>query len=47
MILDQVSFLDCLVFLLFLLPQLLLHVNIFEILICIRQALPFFCECIR
>ena len=46
MILDQISFLDCLVFLFFLLPQLLLHVNIFELLICIVQALPFFCECL-
>lgn len=44
MILDQISYLDCVVFLIFLAPQLILHVNIFELLICIVQTLPFFCE---
>lgn len=44
MILGQISYLDCLVFLLFLAPQLLLRVNIIELLICIVRALPFFCE---
>lgn len=44
MILDQISYLDCFVFLVFLAPQLLLRVNIFELLICTVQALPFFCE---
>ena len=44
MILGQISYLDCLVFLLFLVPQLLLRVNIIELLTCIVQALPFFCE---
>ena len=43
MILGQISYLDCLVFLFFLAPQLLLNVNIFELLICVGQALPFFC----
>ena len=47
MILDQISYLDCLVFLVFLAPQLLLRVNIFELLVCIVQALPFFCEDLR
>ena len=41
MILGQISYLDCLVFLLFLAPQILLQVNIFELLSCIIQALPF------
>ena len=45
MILDQISYFDCFVFLVFLAPQLLLHVNVFELLICIVQALPFFREC--
>ena len=44
MILGQISYLDCIVFLVFLAPQLLFRVNIFEVLICIIQALPFFCE---
>ena len=42
MILDQISYLDCLVFLVFLAPQLLLRVNIFELLSCVFKALPFF-----
>ena len=44
MILDQISYLDCLVFLFFLAPQLLLRVNIFELLFYIVRALPFLCE---
>ena len=44
MILDRISYFDCLVFLVFLAPQLLLRVNIFELLICVFQALPFFCK---
>lgn len=44
MILDQISYLDCFVFLIFLAPQLLLRVNVVELLVCILQALPFFCE---
>lgn len=44
MILDQISYLDCLVFLVFLAPQLLLRVNVVELLVCILQALPFVCE---
>ncbi|KAF6225071.1 hypothetical protein HO133_010266 [Letharia lupina] len=42
MILDQISYLDCLVFLFFLTPQLLLRVSVFELLVCVVQALPFF-----
>ena len=42
MILNRISYLDCFVFLVFLAPQLLLRVNIFELLICVFQALPFF-----
>lgn len=41
MILGQISYLDCLVFLIVLAPQLLLHVNIIELLICFLKALPF------
>lgn len=41
MILGQVSLLDCLVFLVFLAPQLLFHVNTVELLSCIFYALPF------
>ena len=46
MILGQISYLDCFVFLFFLAPQLLLHINLLELLVCILQALPFFCECL-
>ncbi|KAI9055594.1 hypothetical protein LZ554_000540 [Drepanopeziza brunnea f. sp. 'monogermtubi'] len=41
MILGQVSWLDCLVFLLFLAPQLLVHVGFFPTLFCGLRALPF------
>lgn len=41
MILGQISYLDCLAFLVFLAPQLLLHINIIELIICILKALPF------
>lgn len=41
MILGQISWLDCLVFLLFLAPQLLFHVGFFATLICGLNALPF------
>lgn len=44
MILGQISYLDCIVFLIFLAPQLLLQINTFELLLCIIQALPFFCK---
>ena len=44
MILTQISYLDCVVFLIFLAPQLLLRVNLFELLVCILKALPFFCK---
>lgn len=42
MFLDQISYLDCLVFVFFLAPQLLLRVNVFELFVCIFRALPFF-----
>lgn len=44
MILGQISYLDCLVFLVFLAPQLLLRVNPFELFVCVIQALPFLCK---
>ena len=40
--LGQISYLDCLVFLIFLAPQLLIQINIFELAYCILSALPFF-----
>lgn len=44
MILGQISYLDCFVFLFFLAPQLLLHVNIFELIACVLTAVPFVCK---
>jgi hypothetical protein len=41
MILGQVSYLDIIAFLLFLAPQLLLHVGFFGTLACGLRALPF------
>ena len=41
MILGQVSWLDCFVFLIFLAPQLIIHVGFFATLSCGLQALPF------
>jgi hypothetical protein len=41
MILGQVSYLDCIVFLLFLGPQLLLRVGLIGTIICLFHALPF------
>ncbi|KAG9241819.1 Alpha/Beta hydrolase protein [Calycina marina] len=41
MILEQVSWLDCLVFLLFLAPQLIYRVGFFQTVSCALQALPF------
>ncbi|KAL8789183.1 MAG: hypothetical protein Q9213_001290 [Squamulea squamosa] len=41
MILGQISYLDCLVFLIVLAPQILLHVNTVELLLCVSKALPF------
>ncbi|KAL2064715.1 hypothetical protein VTL71DRAFT_3853 [Oculimacula yallundae] len=41
MILGQVSWLDCFVFLLFLAPQLIIHVGFFPTLFCGIKALPF------
>jgi hypothetical protein len=40
MILGQISYLDCLVFVLFLIPQLLLRVSIFELLATGIKAIP-------
>ncbi|KAK4692646.1 hypothetical protein P7C71_g4596, partial [Lecanoromycetidae sp. Uapishka_2] len=42
MILGQISYLDCMVFVIFLAPQLLFNVNIFLLLFCFLRALPFF-----
>ena len=44
MILGQISYLDCIVFLICLAPQLLLRVNIFELFACLLRALPYLCE---
>lgn len=41
MILDQIAWLDCAAFLLFLAPQLLIHVGLFQTAICAIKALPF------
>ncbi|OWP01093.1 hypothetical protein B2J93_6543 [Marssonina coronariae] len=41
MILGQISWLDCIVFLIFLAPQLLIHVGVFPTLVCGLKALPF------
>lgn len=44
MILGQISYLDCVVFVIFLAPQLLFNVNIFLLLFCVLRAFPFFCK---
>lgn len=44
MILGQISYLDIAVFLLFLVPQLLIHVGLFGTIGCGIRALPFLCE---
>ena len=44
MILGQISYLDCLVFLFFLIPQLLLQVNLIELIAVASKALPFLCK---
>ncbi|KAK2624610.1 hypothetical protein QTJ16_005803 [Diplocarpon rosae] len=41
MILGQISWLDCAIFLFFLAPQLLIHVGFFPTLVCGLEALPF------
>lgn len=41
MILTQVSYLDCVVFLVFLIPQLLLNVDSLELVSCGLRMLPF------
>lgn len=41
MILGQISWADCLVFLIFLAPQLLIHIGLIETAICGIKALPF------
>lgn len=44
MILGQISYVDCVAFLVCLIPQLLLQTNIFKLLLCGLGALPFLCE---
>ena len=44
MILTQISYLDCVVFIFFLIPQLLLNVNIIKLITCGLRMVPFFCE---
>lgn len=41
MILGQISWADCLVFVVFLIPQLLIHVGLLETAACGIKALPF------
>lgn len=41
MILGQIAYVDCVVFLIFLIPQLLLRVNFFELVKVAVEALPF------
>ncbi|TVY83874.1 Monoterpene epsilon-lactone hydrolase [Lachnellula suecica] len=47
MLLGQVSWLDCFVFLVFLAPQLIIHVGFFPTLLCGLRALPFLCKSCR
>lgn len=44
MILGQIAYVDCFVFLIFLIPQLLLRVHFIELLEVAFGALPFLCE---
>ena len=44
MILGQISYLDCVAFLLFLIPQLLVNVNIFELIFVTVKCIPFLSE---
>lgn len=41
MILGPVSYLDCIVFCIFLAPQLILNVGLFETVVTVLQVLPF------
>ena len=41
MILGPVSYLDCIVFCIFLAPQLILNVGLFETVLTVLQVLPF------
>jgi hypothetical protein len=41
MILDQIAWSDCIVFLVFLAPQLIIHVGLIKTAICAIKALPF------
>jgi hypothetical protein len=41
MILDQIAWSDCIIFLVFLAPQLIIHVGLIETAICGIKALPF------
>jgi len=44
MILGQISYLDCLAFVVFLIPQLLINVHFLILIRCLLQALPFLGE---
>lgn len=46
MILGPVSYLDCIVFCLFLAPQLILDAGLFETTVVVLEALPFLRMCI-
>ena len=41
MILDQIAWSDCIIFLVFLAPQLIIHVGLIKTAICGIKALPF------
>lgn len=41
MILDQIAWVDCIAFLLFLAPQLLIQIGLFPTIFCALKALPF------
>lgn len=41
MILDQIAWSDCFIFLLFLAPQLIIHVGLIRTAACAIRALPF------
>lgn len=43
--LGPVSYLDCIVFCVFLAPQLLWQAGAVDTVLCVLQALPFVCEC--
>jgi hypothetical protein len=47
MILDQIAWSDCIIFLVFLAPQLIIHVGLIKTAICGLKALPFLSTLLR